>query len=526
MNKDLGNIPLVMPLVGNPPYSWILDDYLLQATIKRFAENINFRLLVPRSFSSQLLGQYLLRQIPSLKDRVLVGAADWRSGLFEMMGRAKTTQVMVIPESAFGMPLAAINLIGDLLQSSETHGIYSNQIVGLLPWLLSKKFLQHTVKDQSQSSQRVIPLPPLKRLPLFHLDRLLLSGLPKRHRASGCGQLCTSLLEICSGTDQMQNIRFVQPQIAPEPIFYLPRNEQDRALAHYLMQKVPSLDRILRSVGQLPAPDSSAFTAHFREFCDAFAVTNPIYHLTGEPDIPEEIRGLTSNPKSVGDCYLRAIHFTKFLKTYTGLHSTSRVLDVGCGWGVLALGLANLIEEPGSYIGLDIQEKAIIWAKKNIAPLNPRFSFLHLDIANTRYNPQGAIPYDRVQLPIESESIDLVVLSSVFTHMRREAIEGYLREFRRILSPGGIAAFSYFHSSFFGLNEDYKVQFPDNPDRMTLFSTKGMQKMLAENGLVQACPQVNYSGRFNVTEPFFQTFMFATKRSLDHEISSKIEFRN
>jgi ubiquinone/menaquinone biosynthesis C-methylase UbiE len=152
-----------------------------------------------------------------------------------------------------------------------------------------------------------------------------------------------------------------------------------------------------------------------------------------------------------------------------------------------------------------------MWAQKNIASLNERLSFVQLDIANTMYNPKGAIQLDQVRLPIQDESVDLVVLSSVFTHMRREGIESYLREIRRILDRGGIVAFSYFHSSFFGLNENYRIRFPDNPDRMTLFNTSEIKRLLAENGLAPARPQVNFNGRFNAKKTFFQTFMFATK---------------
>lgn len=172
----------------------------------------------------------------------------------------------------------------------------------------------------------------------------------------------------------------------------------------------------------------------------------------------------------------------------------------------------NVTEEPGSYIGLDIQRDAIEWAQKNIAPLNPRLSFVHLDIANTRYNPQGSIPYDQVRLPIQSDSIDLVVFSSVFTHMRREGVEQYLKESRRVLVEKGIVAFSYFHSSYFGANQDYAIRFPDNPDRMTLFSTCEIHRILSICGLIQARSQINYTGCFNSAQTFFQTFMFATKQ--------------
>jgi SAM-dependent methyltransferase len=512
MGLAVKNIPLVMPLEGIPSYRWILDDHILQATINRFVGNPNFCLLIPETYTARLIAGRLLREIPSLKDKIFAGASGQWGPLLQMADRANADRIMVLPENACGMPAAAVDLAAEIVARNDSNLLYSDQIVGLVPWVLSRTFLLQASNGTAASAERLprLSLRPGAALPAWGTS-LLWTRLGQK-QITARDPLCERLLEIPKDCDRIHNVRFLQDSGATESIYYLPRLERDRALAHYLVEKTLALDKILRSVTDLPASGSSSLAAYIKEFCDTFAVTYPTYRLTGEPDIPEEIRGLTSNPKSVGTCYLGAINFTKFLKTYAGLKNTSRVLDIGCGWGSLALGLVNLTEEPGSYLGLDIQKKAIMWAQKNIAPLNPRFSFLHLDIANTRYNPEGAIPHDRVQLPIESESIDLVALSSVFTHMRREAMEQYLRESRRVLKQEGIVAFSYFHSSFFGKNQDYMVRFPDNPDRMTLFSTHEIRRILLSCGLVQARPQVNYGGRFNSEGPFFQTFMFATKR--------------
>ncbi len=504
------NTPLVMPIEGIPSCRWFLEDHVLQTTIKRFVGDENFRLLLPASHTGRLIARRLLHEIPSLKDRIFLTANGPWSALLRLAERTNTDRVMVLPENACGMPAAAIDLVEKILKDNEYDLLHSDQIAGLAPWVLSTKYLQQIVNGASTTPER---------LNRFSLPGAMLPGWGasllwkklRRERTASNDWSSQRLPEISKNGCRFYNLRFLKDCIAPEPIYYLPRLDRDRALAHYLVEKTPLLDNILRSVTDLPAPESSGLAAHFREFCETFAITYPMYWLTGDPEIPENIRSLTSNPKGMGDCYLRAIHFTKFLRSHGGLHAKSRVLDIGCGWGVLALGLVNVIEEPGSYLGLDVQKKAIAWAQKNIAPLNDRLSFVQLDIANTMYNPKGAIQLDQVQLPIEDDSVDLIVLSSVFTHMRREGIESYLREFRRILDKGGILAFSYFHSSFFGLNEDYKVRFPDNPDRMTLFSTGEIKRILAESGLVPARPQVNYSGRFNSKKPFFQTFMFATK---------------
>lgn len=501
-------MPLVMLLEDTPPYAWMLDDQVLQATLRRFAGNNHFRLLIPSRRRARILGRRLLREVPELKGKIFVGAEDPYARLLQWVERTEAESAMVIPENACGMPFASTKLVTDIVDA-EIETVHSDQVVGLAPCVVSRRFLRTLAGDRDRP---FTPLEPLKAQSVFPLGfrALNCTFLARRQDWAG-GFFGPDFLEHFEKSDRNHNMRFVGEAAVPGPIFYLPRFEQDRALARYLLEKVAHLEQVIGSVRSLPAPASSGLALHLEKFCETFAVTYPLYGLTGEPDIPEEIRGLTSNPKSVGDCYLRAIHFVKFLKTYAGLRSTSRVLDIGCGWGLLPLGLVNVIEAPGSYVGLDIQRKAIQWAETRLAPLNRRFSFLHLDIANTRYNVNGLVQYDQIRLPIADGSADLVVLSSVFTHMRREGIESYLREIRRILAPAGILAFSYFHSSFFGLNEDYRIRFPDNPDRMTLFNTDEITRMLAENGLAPARPQVNYNGRFNATAPFFQTFMFANR---------------
>ena len=497
-----------------PDQGCLLDGQIVQNTIKRFARNINFILSLPDTFSHRCLGQRICQEIPSMRDRTFVGAeSSWRR-LLQILDLTNKRHLMVVPENACGMPLASLDLIGKVIDDPDIDLVYSDQIIGLLPLVISKRFLEKIVTRQSSPGQRLTPLRILPKgnrflTPIkFFLTKVLEQKSPKSEYHT---QALAKIYEFCESKDRVQKIRFFHNDIENNPIPYFPQRPKDKSLVNYLLEQTPALENILRDVDQLPVSDSSGLFSFFKEFRDTFAITYPIYQLEGQPEIPEEIRGLTSNPKSVGHCYLIAINLTKFLKRYAGLRNTSHVLDIGCGWGVLALGLVNLIEDSGSYLGLDIQRDAIAWAQKNIAPLNPTFSFKHIDVTNSAYNPKGGVQAEEAHLPIENDSVDLVVLSSVFTHMRREGIERYLKEIRRVLAQGGIVAFSYFHSSFFGNNEDYRVRFPDNPDRMTLFNTKEMRRILSACGLRQARPQVNYNARLNPTKTFFQTFMFATR---------------
>jgi cyclopropane fatty-acyl-phospholipid synthase-like methyltransferase len=131
----------------------------------------------------------------------------------------------------------------------------------------------------------------------------------------------------------------------------------------------------------------------------------------------------------------------------------SHVLDIGCGQGRLAIGLLRTI---GSlhYTGLDVHKPSIQWCKKYIEKKNPSFQFKHLNIYNERYSEVGATIDESFSFDIEISSIDIIYLYSVFSHMKKEEMEVYLKDFKRILSENGKVVFSaYFEDGV----EDYTI---------------------------------------------------------------------
>lgn len=119
-----------------------------------------------------------------------------------------------------------------------------------------------------------------------------------------------------------------------------------------------------------------------------------------------------------------------------GLSPNHHILEVGCGIGRDAIPLTSLIAD-GSYIGIDIIEPSIAWCNENISRRHPNFSFYHLDIKDQLHNPNGTTTTRSCTLPAGDQSVDRIILWSVFTHMFRYDIVHYLDEFRRILKPGG-----------------------------------------------------------------------------------------
>ncbi|HVV10858.1 class I SAM-dependent methyltransferase [Amycolatopsis sp.] len=93
-----------------------------------------------------------------------------------------------------------------------------------------------------------------------------------------------------------------------------------------------------------------------------------------------------------------------------------RVLDVGCGPGTITRGFVPVVGD-GRVLGIDLCPDQF-----------PKESTVDF-VAASAY-----------ALPVASESIDLVFAHALFEHLREPAL--VLREFRRVLRPGGTLALS------------------------------------------------------------------------------------
>jgi SAM-dependent methyltransferase len=132
------------------------------------------------------------------------------------------------------------------------------------------------------------------------------------------------------------------------------------------------------------------------------------------------------------------------LTNHAGLRRDSRVLDVGCGIGRMAIPLTETLGPQGSYDGFDVVEEAILWCRRNITRRHPNFRFTVIEARNGLYRPRGREDASSFRFPYEDASFDVVLLASVFTHMRAPAVARYLREIRRVLRPGGRALVTAF----------------------------------------------------------------------------------
>lgn len=171
-----------------------------------------------------------------------------------------------------------------------------------------------------------------------------------------------------------------------------------------------------------------------------------------------------------------------------GISSESTLLDVGCGPGRLALGLLSTLGMIHQYIGVDVSNDSIEWCKRNIESFYPQMRFVHLNVYNERYHPNGTVRLrnESFRFPFDDGKFDAIYLYSVFSHMVAEDVNLYLKEFRRVIcSTGKVLLTAYIEDDVpdFEINPlGYRDQY-SGPLHRVRYAKRFFEKMVLENGL-------------------------------------------
>lgn len=126
------------------------------------------------------------------------------------------------------------------------------------------------------------------------------------------------------------------------------------------------------------------------------------------------------------------------------LNTESSLLDIGCGFGRLAIGIVDRLGDIRRYDGVDVSAAAIEWCGRHIGRRHGSFRFTRLHVGNERYNPGGEAITAAYRLPFEDAAFDIAYAYSVFSHMELPDVEQYLAELHRLLRPGGAAFVTLF----------------------------------------------------------------------------------
>lgn len=154
--------------------------------------------------------------------------------------------------------------------------------------------------------------------------------------------------------------------------------------------------------------------------------------------IPNEILREASSIGDLSSFYAIGEAWSHLVTHY--LPENPKVLDLGCGCGKLARFLFN---NPNlSYVGIDIYLPSIKWCQHAFSGENDRFRFEHYDGYSALYNPHGKVSPTEYRLPLDDESVDMIVCASLFTHLYENDAKHYLSEIFRVAKKGGQAIIS------------------------------------------------------------------------------------
>ena len=129
--------------------------------------------------------------------------------------------------------------------------------------------------------------------------------------------------------------------------------------------------------------------------------------------------------------------FRALLVTHAPYTENARILDVGCGAGLLAAASEPLL---GHYTGIDLDPQVIAFCQRHYPA--GAFSFQHLDTYHPLYAPDQT--HSKALWDVRDASVDVVVSRTAWTHLAEEDARFYFREINRALRPGGRAILGFF----------------------------------------------------------------------------------
>lgn len=215
-----------------------------------------------------------------------------------------------------------------------------------------------------------------------------------------------------------------------------------------------------------------------------------------------------------GNWFLIGKEFLSILVTLGALRRGDRVLEVGCGFGRMAIAIGDYLSPEGSYEGFDVDPIAVQWCRTRLTPQYPQLHFQLTDVRNEVYNPRGALAASEFIFPYSAGTFDVVGATSVFTHLRPPEVSRYLAEISRVMKVGGRCAITYFlldeesidlmeagRSEFrfpngFGI---YRAMDPRVVERAVAYTVEFIRDQYAQTGLkvIEPIHWGSWSGRRN-----------------------------
>jgi SAM-dependent methyltransferase len=121
-----------------------------------------------------------------------------------------------------------------------------------------------------------------------------------------------------------------------------------------------------------------------------------------------------------------------------------KIFDFGCGMGKLAPVCQFWVQDNGKYLGVDTHIPSIEQCRATYRDLKNCEFYITQD-QNAYYKNPGASGQqtDGVDWPVANGSQDVLIASSVFTHLQEADSRKYMKKIHEILAPGGIAIITF-----------------------------------------------------------------------------------
>lgn len=158
------------------------------------------------------------------------------------------------------------------------------------------------------------------------------------------------------------------------------------------------------------------------------------------------IRRIPHEPSRRGGKYAYGewAHVIGIFQTLMYLHLEkkvgNRIMDIGCGTGLLGIASEPFLAEGGRYTGIDVMPEDVAFCRRHYPEIT--HEFVHLDVANAMYAPtqeRASVPW-----PVADGQFDMLTALSVWTHFNETDATFYLEEVQRVLKPGGKAIITFF----------------------------------------------------------------------------------